>query len=110
VVVDRYHVAKLYRKLLDKLRIKEMARFKEELAHEEYARLVGMMWVLRKQHECLTHANKVKLEVLYEHSPLLKKAHSYALKLTHIFNTHSSRKAAITKINRWIDSVEIVAL
>jgi transposase len=106
VVVDRYHVAKLYRKPLDKLRIKEMARLKEELAHEEYARLDGMMWILRKQHECLTQVDKVKLEVIYEYSPLLKNAHSYALKLTHIFNTHSSRKAAMTKINRWIESVE----
>ena len=106
VVVDRYHVAKLYRKPLDKLRITEMARLKEELAHDEYARLDGMMWILRKQHECLTQDDKVKLAVLYEYSPLLKKAHSYALKLTHIFNTHSSRKAAMTKINRWIESVE----
>jgi transposase len=82
VVVDRYHVAKLYRKPLDKLRIKEMARLKEELSFEEYSRLEGMMWILRKQHECLTQTDKAKLAVLYEHSPLLKKAHSYALKLT----------------------------
>ena len=106
VVVDRYHVAKLYRKPLDKLRVKEMARLKEELAKEEYARLEGMMWILRKQHECLTEADKGKLEVLYQHSPLLKQAHSYALKLTHIFNTHSKRKTAMEKINRWIICVE----
>lgn len=106
VVVDRYHVAKLYRKPLDKLRIKEMARLKEELPHEEYSKLEGMMWILRKQHECLTLADKDKLEVLYHHSPVLKKAHSYALKLTQIFNAHSKRKTAMTKINRWIGSVE----
>ena len=106
VVVDRYHVAKLYRKPLDKLRIKEMARLKEELPHEEYSKLEGMMWILRKQHECLTLADKEKLEVLYQHSPVLKKAHNYALKLTQIFNTHSKRKTAMTKINRWIASVE----
>lgn len=106
VVVDRYHVAKLYRKPLDKLRIKEMARLKEELPHEEYSKLEGMMWILRKQHECLTLADKEKLEVLYQHSPVLKKAHSYALKLTQIFNAHSKRKTGMTKINRWIESVE----
>lgn len=59
-----------------------------------------------KQHECLTQADKGKLELLYEYSPLLEKAHSYALKLTRIFNTHSSRKAAMTKINRWIKKVQ----
>jgi len=106
VVVDRYHVAKLYRKPLDKLRISEMKRLKSELDSDEYARLEGMMWILRKQHECLSEADKSKLDLLYKHSPKLKKAHSYALKLTQIFNAHSSRKSGMAKINRWIEAVE----
>jgi transposase len=106
VVVDRYHVAKLYRKPLDKLRIKEMARLKKELSSKKYAKLEGMMWILRKQHECLTEADKDKLQLLYKYSPLLKKAHSYALRLTHILNTHSNRKRGMEKINRWISMVE----
>jgi len=65
-----------------------------------------MMWILRKRHECLTQADKEKLELLYKYSPILKVAHSYALKLTHIFNTHSNRRTALAKINRWIKSVE----
>ena len=106
VVIDRYHVAKLYRKPLDKLRIKEMARIKNEISDEEYAHLEGMMWILRKQHECLSEADKSKLARLYQYSPSLKKAHSFALKLTQIFNTHSSRRSAMAKISRWIKSVE----
>lgn len=106
LVVDRYHVAKLYRKPLDKLRIKEMARLKRELCAEDYGKLEGMMWVLRAKHECLSEADKQKLEMLYKHSPILKKAHSYALRLTHIFNTHSKRKSAMAKIDRWINKVE----
>jgi hypothetical protein len=39
-------------------------------------------------------------------SAKFKEAHSYALRLTHIFNTHSNRKSAMAKINRWILSVE----
>ena len=42
LVVDRYHISKLYRKPLDKLRISEMKRLKTELPAEEYARLEGM--------------------------------------------------------------------
>nr|WP_077217040.1 transposase [Piscirickettsia litoralis] len=64
------------------------------------------MWILRKQYECLTEADKNKFELLYKHSPLLKKAHHYALKLTHIFNAHSDRKSAMAKIDRWITAVE----
>ena len=106
LVVDRYHVAKLYRKPLDKLRIKEMARLKVELSSEDYAKLEGMMWILRKKHECLSEADKSSLEFLYQQSPILKEAHNYALRLTHIFNAHSKRKSAMAKINRWIISVE----
>ena len=105
LVIDRYHVAKLYRKPLDKLRVKEMARLKSELPNEEYARLEGMMWILRKKHECLTEAEKDTLAVLYKHAPILKKAHSYAIRLTHIFNTHISKRVALIRINRWIKSV-----
>ena len=106
VVVDRYHVSKLYRGALDNVRIKEMKRLKNILPSEEYSELEGMMWILRKQYECLSKEEKRKLEALYKHSPLLKKAHSYALKLTHIFNTHHDRKSAMAKLDRWIISVE----
>lgn len=106
LVIDRYHVAKLYRKPLDKLRTQEMNKLKSELSEKEYAKLEGMMWILRKNHECLSEADKDKLEVLYNHSPILKEAHSFALRLTHIFNTHCHRKSALAKINRWVSSVK----
>jgi len=106
VVIDRYHIAKLYRKPLDTLRIKEMQRLKRELTHEEYSKLEGAMWALRKQYECLTEIDKSTLETIYKYSPALKKAHSYALKLTHIFNAHTNRKSAVAKVDRWITSVE----
>ena len=106
VVVDRYHVAKLYRNALDTLRAKEMKRLKNILSAEEYAKLEGMMWILRKQHECLSKEEKQKLDILYKHSPILKEAHSYALRLTHIFNTHHNRKSAIAKLDRWMSRIE----
>ena len=99
-------MAKLYRAPLDKLRIQEMSRLKSELDPEEYDNLEGMMWILRTQHECLSEAAKLKLRVLYKHSPKLKKAHSYALKLTHIFNTKCSRKLASAKLERWVRKIE----
>ena len=106
VVIDRYHVSKLYREPLDKLRIKEMQRLKKELPVEEYTKLEGVMWALRKKYECLTESDKSALDTLYKHSPSLKKAHSYALKLTRIFNARSNRKLGLAKLDRWITSVQ----
>ena len=100
LVIDRFHVAKLYRKPLDKLRIDEMKRLKHELDSEEYQKLEGMMWILRKKYECLSNDDKAKLDILYQYSPKLKSAHKYAMKLTSIFNAHSSKKSAVAKINR----------
>jgi transposase len=105
VVIDRYHVAKQYRKPLDDLRIKEMKRLKTILSDDDYSNLNGMMWILRKKHECLSVSDKSKLALLYKYSPVLKRAHSFALKLTHIFNTHQNRKSGMAKFDRWINSV-----
>ena len=106
LVIDRYHVSKRYREPLDKLRISEMKRLKSTLPEEEYSLLEGMMWILRKNHECLSEAERSKLALLYKHSPKLKAAHSLALKLTHIFNTHCSKKSGVAKLDRWIKRVQ----
>jgi transposase len=106
VVIDRYHVSKLYREPLDDLRISEMKRLKKEISSEEYSKLDNMMWIIRKKHECVTKDEKDQIELLYKYSPKLKEMHSAALKLTHIFNTHHSRKEAMNKMNRWISSVQ----
>mgnify|MGYP001256220758 CR=1 FL=1 len=97
---------KLYRDQLDRIRIAEMKRLKEELSINEYAKLNNMMWTLRKKYECLSKDEKTQLLLLYKHSPKLKEAHTYALKLTNIFNTHQSRKHALTKLERWVKSVK----
>ena len=106
VVIDRYHVSKLYREPLDQLRIEEMKRLKGELPKEEYEKLEGMMWILRKKHECLSTVEKEHLLFLYKKSPKLKAAHRHALKLTHIFNTHHNRKTAATQVERWIKQAQ----
>ena len=106
VVIDRYHVSKLYREPLDYVRISEMKRLKKELSSEEYAKLDNMMWIVRKKHECLSSLEKEQLALLYKHSPKLKAMHRAALKLTHIFNTHHNRKVALTRLNRWIVHVQ----
>jgi transposase len=106
VVVDRYHVAKLYREPLDELRIEEMQRLKPVLSAADYGKLEGMMWIVRKKHECLSIEDKDKLQLLYKHSPLLKAAHKKALKLTCIFNKHHNRKQALTKLSNWIKDVK----
>src|SRR2546427_694550 len=74
IVIDRFHVAKLYRKGLDTLRKQELRRLKQALSEEEYTHLQGAMWALRKPEEKRTDEEKDLLERLFIYSPQLKVA------------------------------------
>jgi transposase len=51
VVVDRYHVAKLYRGELDKFRQKTLKRLKQELTGKEYEQIISATRILRRANE-----------------------------------------------------------
>ena len=106
IVVDRFHVAKLYRGCLDKLRVKELKRLKKELSEQEYKKLKGVMWILRKREEDLTLEDKETLGLLFKHSPALKFAYESSNELTAIFDTDLSKFHAKHKINSWIRRME----
>lgn len=105
VVVDRFHVAKLYRVGLETLRKKEMKRLKNELSEEEYKKLKGVMWLLRKGKSDLTNEERETLKCLFKYSPLLKLAYNLMNNLTDIFEEDISKSAAKRKINNWKKSV-----
>ena len=51
LIIDRFHVAKLYRGAIDTLRKQELKRLKKELPEDDYKELKGVMWMLRKPKE-----------------------------------------------------------
>jgi transposase len=106
IVVDRFHVAKLYRGSVDKLRISEMKRLKEKLPEQEYKKLKGVMWILRKKEEDLTLEDKETLALLFKYSPDLKFAYESSRELTAIFNLPFTKFHAKHKINSWIRRIE----
>jgi transposase len=106
VIVDRFHIAKLYRKSLVSLRKKELARLKKELSAEEYHSLQGAIKILIKKNEKYSRDERVILESLFNYSTALKAAYRLTRQLTSIFNTHHRKNTAIRKINEWIEKVE----
>ncbi|MCP4356903.1 MAG: ISL3 family transposase, partial [Chloroflexi bacterium] len=75
IVVDRFHVAKLYRKSLDRLRKQELRRLKKTLPASEYKKLKGAMWNLRKNKQMLSEKDSEVLRCLFKHSPDLELAY-----------------------------------
>lgn len=106
ITVDRYHVAKKYRDAADKLRKKELGRFKKELSEAEYKELKGHMWVFRKKKEDMDSDELDLLERLFALSPDLEKAYNLREELTAIFEKSLSKKEAAKEIEDWRTQVK----
>lgn len=106
IVIDRFHVAKLYRKGLDTLRKREMKRLKKELNDTDYKKLKGVMWDLRKSEANLSKKEKMRLSELFKHSELLKEGYQLSTKLTKLFNTPTTRAGGIRRLKNWMNAVQ----
>jgi len=105
VVVDRFHVACLYRKALSSLRKKEIKSLKISLSKEEYKTLQKAIQILKRNQEFISVSDEEELEKIFKYSPLLKVAYSYCRRLTHIFNAHHTPESARDKIREWVSEV-----
>jgi transposase len=105
IVIDRFHVAKLYRKGLDTLRKQELQRLKRELSEEAYKQLQGVMWALRKKADHLTDEDKDLLARLFVHAPLVKVAYELCNALTGIFEKRIGKRRAKSQLTDWIGRV-----
>jgi transposase len=106
LVADRFHVAKLYRAAVDDLRKQEMKELKKILNKEQYAGLKGVMWKLRRNFEDLSEEDRQLLELLFECSPTLRRAHALREKLTAIFERKLSKAEATRLIQAWMEEVK----
>ncbi len=106
VVADRFHVAKLYRKVLEQARKREMRRLKETLPEDEYQQLNGVMWALRKTPQALSKKEYRALHHLFRHAPALQTIYDQCQELTDIFDTTGvSVREARQAITTWMQHV-----
>jgi transposase len=105
IVIDRFHVAKLYRSRLDRLRKQELKRLKQTLSEEEYGQLTGAMWALRKKEEKLTEQDKDILACLFAYSLCLKTAYDLCGELTSLFDSQISKRRGKRALKRWMKKV-----
>lgn len=102
IVVDRFHVAKLYRAELDKFRQKTLKQLRQELTTRQYKQIIGATRILRRTNECLTEDEKKIVTLLFSYAPELMEAYALAIKLTQTFNAHLSKEDALVKFKEWI--------
>lgn len=105
IVIDRFHVAKLYRNELDKYRQNILSALKRTLPTSAYEKLTGAMHILRKGNECSSKKENAIVHELFSHSPELAEDYRLRLKLTQIFNTYISKEEAVKKFAAWMKEV-----
>ena len=110
LVIDRFHVAKLYRGSLDSLRKHELKRLKQTLSEEEYGDLKGAMWALRKKDETLTEEDQHVLGALFAYSPDLRLAYEFCNDLTSLFDSPLSKRAGKRQLRHWMQRVRASCL
>ena len=106
IVIDRFHIAKLYRNVVDNVRKQEMRKLKKALSDKEYAELKGVMWIVRKSDANLSQKEKEILDRLFTYSAKLKEVYESSKELTAIFDSETSRNGGIRRLNNWIKRVK----
>jgi len=106
IIVDRFHVAKLYGKGLDALRKKELARLRKTLPKEQDKELEGVMWILRKRPDDLTSKDQETLDQLFQYSPILQQAYQLKNELTALFDSDLDRRRGKQRITGWMHRVK----
>jgi transposase len=106
VVVDRFHVAKRYRKGLDERRKKELKRLKKELPEADYKEFKGVMWLLRKNPAELKPEELIVVSGLFKHTPLLGAAYVFCYTLTSIFELPLTKAEATRRLQAWKQLVQ----
>jgi transposase len=110
VVVDRYHVAKLYRAGADRLRKQELRRLKQELPKADYAKIKGAVWPFRKNAVDLEEEERALLKRLFAYSPDLERAYGYREQVTALFEGELSKEQARQKLKNWQKQVRASGL
>ena len=110
IAEDRFHVAKLYRKGSETLRKQEMKRLKQDLPDEDYKKLKGAMWALRKDESELMQEDREVLRSIFRYSPALKAAYGHCAELTYIFNRNIPKSKAKREIGIRAEMVWLLGL
>jgi transposase len=100
-VIDRFHVARLYREAADDLRKSELKRLRKTLSKEDYQQLKGSLWAFRKNEANLEPKERAILNRLFIYSPVLQHAYALREQLTAIFEEAPFKNDAKRALRDW---------
>ena len=105
IIIDRFHVARAYRRCADQVRRVELKLLKQQLSKKEYEQIKGAMWPFRKSLEQLSDDEWELLQRLFTYSTKIKEAYLLREELTEIFERQYNPKGAKCAIRAWCKRV-----
>ena len=108
-VIDRFHVAKLYRAAVDTFRKAELSRLKKALPSAQYQTLKGNLWAFRKASSDLSVEDRAVLDRLFALSPALKVAYALREQLSElpplkgVASAHTHTGCASTTLSMFVN-------
>jgi transposase len=107
-VTDRFHVAKKFNEVVDKVRKHLTHQYKAKLTKDQRKAFRSQMWAFRRDPESLSAEEKQALETLLEKIPALKPLYTVRLRFKEIFDTARDRVTAarwLRKLRRQCDQL-----
>ena len=105
IIIDRFHVARAYRRCADRVRRVELKSLKQKLPQQKYRDITGAMWTFRKSPQQLKDEEWELLQRLFTYSPKIKEAYILREELTEIFDRLYDPKGAKCAIRAWCKRV-----
>ncbi len=105
IVIDRFHVARLYRDCADAVRKQELKHLKQTLPQAEYEVLKGLMWPFRQPPDAVNDADWARLQIFFEQSPKSQQAYELREALSRIFEGSYTQTGAKRAIQAWCKRV-----
>jgi transposase len=100
-VVDRFHVAKLYREAADAVRQSELKRRRKTLAKDAYRQRKGSRWAFRKNEAPLEPKARAVLDRRFAYSAVLQQASALREQLTAIVEQPPLKNDAKRALRAW---------
>jgi transposase len=110
IVVDRFHVAVQYRKVVDEVRKQECRRINADRPADQALPIAELRRVLHLEWPSLNLAQQGQLAELFAQAPTLASAYTLRTVVTAIFEGTPDRATAQTRIQLWTDQVKAAGI
>ena len=110
LIIDRFHVARLYGESADRIRRRERRRLEKQLSKADYeADVAGRTWLLRAKKGTLEPEDQARLERFFARAPEAQRAWTLREELRELFEQRLTKQEARAALVAWSAKARVLA-